>query len=64
MHDLRFAVWTLPGRRTHRWPVSRVLQRARNWVLRKRPPLTGLDETLLSQRNQGTLTMRGVPPPR
>ncbi len=24
----------------------------RNWVLRRRPPLTGLDETLLSQRNE------------
>ena len=34
-----------------RW-CGRVLQRARNWVLRKRPPLTGLDETLLSQRNE------------
>ena len=34
-----------------RW-CGRVAQRARNWVLRKRPPLTGLDETLLSQRNE------------
>ena len=34
-----------------RW-TGRVAQRARNWVLRKRPPLVGLDETLLSQRNQ------------
>jgi uncharacterized protein (TIRG00374 family) len=34
-----------------RW-CGRVAQRVRNWVLRKRPPLTGLDETLLAQRNQ------------
>ena len=34
-----------------RW-CGRVAQRARNWVLRKRPPLTGLDETLLAQRNE------------
>ena len=34
-----------------RW-TGRVAQRARNWVLRKRPPLVGLDETLLSQRNE------------
>jgi uncharacterized protein (TIRG00374 family) len=33
-----------------RW-CGRVAQRVRNWVLRKRPPLAGLDETLLSQRN-------------
>jgi len=33
-----------------RW-CGRVAQRARNWILRKRPALTGLDETLLSQRN-------------
>jgi len=32
--------------------TGRVAQRLRNWVLRKRPPLTGLDETLLSQRNE------------
>jgi len=34
-----------------RW-AGRVAQRVGNWVLRKRPPLTGLDETLLSQRNE------------
>ena len=34
-----------------RW-CGRVAQRARNWVLRKRPPLTGLDDTLLFQRNE------------
>ena len=34
-----------------RW-TGRIAQRARNWVLRKRPPLAGLDETLLSQRNE------------
>jgi uncharacterized protein (TIRG00374 family) len=34
-----------------RW-AGRVAQRLRNWVLRKRPPLAGLDETLLSQRNE------------
>jgi len=34
-----------------RW-TGRAAQRVRNWVLRKRPPLAGLDETLLSQRNQ------------
>jgi uncharacterized protein (TIRG00374 family) len=33
-----------------RW-AGRVAQRVRNWVLRKRPPLEGLDETLLAQRN-------------
>ena len=33
-----------------RW-AGRAAQRVRNWVLRKRPPLTGLDETLLAQRN-------------
>src|SRR5262249_24165107 len=27
-------------------------QRVRNWVLRKRPPLTGLDQTLLAQRDE------------
>ena len=31
--------------------AGRGIQRVRNRVLRKRPPLTGLDETLLSQRN-------------
>ena len=34
-----------------RW-TGRVVQRLRNWVMRKRPPLTGLDDTLLSQRNE------------
>ena len=34
-----------------RW-AGRVAQRAGNWVLRKRPPLEGLDETLLAQRNE------------
>jgi uncharacterized protein (TIRG00374 family) len=34
-----------------RW-AGRIAQRVRNWVLRKRPPLTGLDQTLLSQRNE------------
>jgi uncharacterized protein (TIRG00374 family) len=34
-----------------RW-VGRAAQRVRNWVLRKRPPLEGLDQTLLSQRNE------------
>jgi uncharacterized protein (TIRG00374 family) len=34
-----------------RW-AGRVAQRLRNWILRKRPPLVGLDETLLSQRNE------------
>ena len=34
-----------------RW-CGRAAQQARNWVLRKRPPLTGLDETLLFQRNE------------
>ena len=34
-----------------RW-AGRVAQRLRNWVLRKRPPLVGLDQTLLSQRNE------------
>jgi hypothetical protein len=33
-----------------RW-AGKVVQRLRNWVLRKRPPLEGLDETLVSQRN-------------
>jgi uncharacterized protein (TIRG00374 family) len=33
-----------------RW-AGRAAQRLRNWVLRKRPPLEGLDETLVSQRN-------------
>jgi uncharacterized protein (TIRG00374 family) len=34
-----------------RW-AGRVAQRLRNWVMRKRPPLAGLDQTLLSQRNE------------
>jgi uncharacterized protein (TIRG00374 family) len=34
-----------------RW-AGRAAQRVRNWVMRKRPPLTGLDQTLLSQRNE------------
>jgi uncharacterized protein (TIRG00374 family) len=34
-----------------RW-CGRGVQRLRNWVLRSRPPLVGLDETLLSQRNE------------
>ena len=33
-----------------RW-AGRWVQRLRNWVLRKRPPLEGLDQTLLDQRN-------------
>jgi uncharacterized protein (TIRG00374 family) len=33
-----------------RWTGLSV-QRLRNWVLRKRPPLQGLDETLIAQRN-------------
>ena len=32
--------------------AGRAAQRVRNWVLRKRPPLTGLDRTLLAQRNE------------
>jgi uncharacterized protein (TIRG00374 family) len=38
-----------------RW-AGRAVQRVRNWVLRKRPPLEGLDTTLLTQRNE----IRGV----
>jgi uncharacterized protein (TIRG00374 family) len=34
-----------------RW-AGRTAQRLRNWVLRKRPPLEGLDQTLLSERNE------------
>ena len=34
-----------------RW-TGRTVQRLRNWVLRKRPPLTGLDGSLLAQRNE------------
>ncbi len=33
-----------------RW-IGRAAQRLRNAILRKRPPLTGLDESLLDQRN-------------
>ena len=36
-----------PLRRVGRW-----VQRLRNWILRKRPPLEGLDQTLLAQRNE------------
>jgi hypothetical protein len=38
-----------------RW-CGRVAQRLRNWVLRKRPPLTGLDDSLLHERD----LIRGV----
>jgi uncharacterized protein (TIRG00374 family) len=34
-----------------RW-AGRSVQRLRNWVLRTRPPLQGLDTTLLTQRNE------------
>jgi uncharacterized protein (TIRG00374 family) len=34
-----------------RW-AGRTVQRLRNGVLRKRPPLTGLDESLMAQRNE------------
>jgi uncharacterized protein (TIRG00374 family) len=34
-----------------RW-AGRVAQRLGNWVLRKRPPLAGLDKTLIAQRNE------------
>lgn len=37
------------------WPLrwaGRTAQRLRNWALCKRPPVHGLDETLLSQRNE------------
>jgi uncharacterized protein (TIRG00374 family) len=34
-----------------RW-AGRTAQRLRNWVLRTRPPLEGLDETLLAQRDE------------
>ena len=34
-----------------RW-AGRTVQRLRNWVLRKRPPLAGLDESLMAQRNE------------
>ena len=38
-----------------RW-CGRAAQRVRNWALRKRPPLTGLDKKLLEERN----LIRGV----
>jgi hypothetical protein len=34
-----------------RW-IGRAVQRVVNWVMRKRPPLENLDETLLSERNK------------
>jgi len=34
-----------------------VAERLRNWALRKRPPLTGLDDTLLAQRNEIRTTL-------
>jgi uncharacterized protein (TIRG00374 family) len=34
-----------------RW-AGRTAQRLRNWVLRNRPPLEGLDQTLLTQRDE------------
>src|SRR5947208_14189885 len=34
-----------------RW-TGRAVQQTRNWVLRKRPPLQGLDETLLGKRDE------------
>jgi uncharacterized membrane protein YbhN (UPF0104 family) len=34
-----------------RW-AGRAAQRVGNWVVRKRPPLVGLDGTLISQRNE------------
>jgi uncharacterized protein (TIRG00374 family) len=34
-----------------RW-VGRTVQRLRNSILRKRPPMTGLDDSLLAQRNE------------
>ena len=34
-----------------RW-CGRTVQRVRNAILRKRPPMTGLDESLLAQRNE------------
>jgi hypothetical protein len=34
-----------------RW-AGRAAQRVRNWALRRRPPLQGLDDTLLAQRNE------------
>ncbi|MCL2394888.1 MAG: flippase-like domain-containing protein [Acidimicrobiaceae bacterium] len=42
-----------------RW-CGRALQRVRNWALRQRPPLTGLDEAVLEQRNQIRATLGGA----
>jgi uncharacterized membrane protein YbhN (UPF0104 family) len=39
-----------------RW-AGRAAQRVANWVRRKRPPLEGLDETLLSQRDEIRATL-------
>jgi len=39
-----------------RW-AGRAVQRMANWVLRKRPPLHGLDETLLAQRDEIRATL-------
>ena len=39
-----------------RW-AGRAAQRLRNWVLRKRPPLQGLDETLLEKRDEIRATL-------
>ena len=53
----RSGSWPSPRSGRSYWPTTplrwagRAAQRVRNWVLRKRPPLTGLDETLLAQRN-------------
>jgi hypothetical protein len=37
--------------------AGRLAQRLRNWALRKRPPLKGLDNTLLEQRNEIRATL-------
>jgi uncharacterized protein (TIRG00374 family) len=39
-----------------RW-TGRAVQQIRNWVLRKRPPLQGLDETLLEKRDEIRATL-------
>ena len=39
-----------------RW-TGRAVQRVRNWVLRKRPPQRGLDETLLEKRDEIRTTL-------
>src|SRR5689334_15141113 len=39
-----------------RW-TGRAVQQVRNWVLRKRPPRQGLDETLLEKRNEIRATL-------